>query len=69
MVENVKKLLMDRCQGAWEKINRLEEVKFKLVLDVNDKTEAIEIDKDQLTMDKNCANISFKTDPLRVPKK
>ncbi|KAF2903482.1 hypothetical protein ILUMI_02716 [Ignelater luminosus] len=68
VVENVKKLLMDRCQSAWEKINRLEEVKFKVQLDINDKNETIEIDKDMLTLDKNCANISFKTDPLRIPK-
>lgn len=69
MVENVKKILMDRCQAAWEKLNRLEEVRFKLKLDINDKTESLEIDKDQLTLDKNCANISFKIDPLRIAKK
>lgn len=59
---------MDRCQSAWEKLNRLDEVKFKVQLDINDKNETIEIDKDMLTLDKNCANISFKTDPLRIPK-
>jgi tektin-2 len=64
----VKKLLVERCQAAWEKLNKLEEVKFKLNLELNDKTEAIEIDKDQLNLDKNCANISFKTDPLRIVK-
>lgn len=67
-MENVKKLLMDRSQSAWEKINRLQEIRFKVMLDINDKHEAIDIDKDQLTMDKNCANISFKTDALRIPK-
>lgn len=67
VVENVKKLLMDRCQATWEKLNRLEEVRFKLRLDINDKKEAIAIDTDQLTLDKNCANISFKTDPLKIP--
>lgn len=68
VVEDVKKMLIERCQGAWEKINNLNEVRFKLNLDINDKHEAIEIDRDQLTLDKNCANISFKTDPLRVVK-
>ncbi|EEZ99614.1 tektin-2 [Tribolium castaneum] len=68
VVEGVKKLLIERCQAAWEKLNKLEEVRFKLNLELNDKTEAIEIDKDQLTLDKNCANISFKTDPLRIVK-
>ncbi|XP_076264113.1 tektin-2 [Rhynchophorus ferrugineus] len=68
VVEGVKKMLIERCQDAWEKINKLNEVRFKLNLDINDKHEAIEIDTDQLTLDKNCANISFKTDPLRLVK-
>ncbi|XP_056630628.1 tektin-2 [Diorhabda sublineata] len=68
LVENVKKMLVERCQSAWEKLNKLEEVKFYLNLDINDKTEAYEIDKDQLTLDKNCANITFKIDPLRIVK-
>lgn len=68
VIEGVKKMLIERCQEAWEKINKLNEVRFKLNLDINDKHEAIEIDKDQLTLDKNCANISFKTDPLRIVK-
>lgn len=62
-------MLIERCQATWEKINRLEEVRFKLNLDINDKAESIELDKDQLTLDKNCANISYKTDPLRIVKK
>lgn len=69
VVENAKRQLVERCQAAWEKINRLEEVRFKLRLEINDKGEAIDIDQDQLTLDKNCANISFKIDPLRIPKK
>ncbi|XP_017781142.1 PREDICTED: tektin-B1, partial [Nicrophorus vespilloides] len=68
VLEGVKKLLVERCQAAWEKINRLEEVRFKLTLDINDKQESIELDKDQLTLDKNCANISYKIDPLRIAK-
>ncbi|KAJ8922335.1 hypothetical protein NQ315_004278 [Exocentrus adspersus] len=68
VLETVKKLLMERCQSVWEKLNKLEEVKFKLNLEINDKNEALEIDKDQLTLDKNCANITFKTDALRTVK-
>ncbi|KAK9737978.1 hypothetical protein QE152_g10253 [Popillia japonica] len=67
VLESVKKLLIDRCQTSWEKLNRLEEVKFKLVLDINDKGETMEIDKEQLKLDRNCANISYKTDSLRIP--
>lgn len=62
-------MLTDRCQASWEKLNRLDEVRFKLMLELDNKNEAIAIDTDQLTLDKNCANISFKTDALRTPKK
>lgn len=66
VLETAKKLLVERCQSTWEKMNRLEEVRFKLKLDIGDKSETLEIDRDQLTLDKNCANISYKTDPIRI---
>ncbi|XP_049871168.1 tektin-B1-like [Pectinophora gossypiella] len=69
VTESNKKLLIDRCQSAWEKINKLEVMKFKLQLDLNDKNEALAIDKDMLSLDKNCANITFKTDSLKTPKR
>lgn len=62
-------MLIDRCQSAWEKINRLEVVKFKLQLDLNDKNEALQIDKDMLNLDKDSANITYKTDSLKTPKR
>ncbi|GLV34019.1 uncharacterized protein CBL_11098 [Carabus blaptoides fortunei] len=68
VLEDVKKMLMDRCQASWEKLNRLQEVRFKLTLEIDNKEESVAIDKDQLTLDKNCANISFKLDALRIPK-
>lgn len=60
-------MLIDRCQSAWEKINKLEVVKFKLQLDLNDKNEALQIDKDMLSLEKNSANITYKTDSLKNP--
>ncbi|XP_026318614.1 tektin-B1-like [Hyposmocoma kahamanoa] len=69
VTEANKKLLIDRCQSTWEKINRLESVKFKLQLDLNDKTEALTIDKNMLSLDKDCANITYKTDSLKTPKR
>lgn len=62
-------MLIDRCQSAWEKINKLEVVKFKLQLDLKDKNEALQIDKDMLSLDKDCANITYKTDSLKTPKR
>ncbi|XP_063390363.1 tektin-B1-like [Cydia fagiglandana] len=69
VTESNKKMLIDRCQSAWEKINKLEVVKFKLQLDLNDKNEALQIDKDMLSLDKDCANITYKTDSLKTPKR
>lgn len=69
IVENNQKMLMDQCHSAWEKINRLNEVKFKLNLEIDNKHEAEVIDTNQLRLDKFCANITYKPDPLRAPKK
>lgn len=69
VVENNQRMLRDQCQAAWEKLNRLDEVKFKLNLDLTDKREAEDIDMAQLELDKHCSNITFKTDPTRVPRK
>lgn len=64
----MKKQFIERCQATWEKINKLEEIKYKLNLDVNDKYEALDIDREQLNQDKHSAQITFKIDPLRVVK-
>lgn len=69
IVENNQRLLAVQCQKAWEKLSRLEEVKFKLNLEVTNKTEAEELDMRQLTLDKFAANITYKPDPTRNPKK
>ncbi|XP_078040896.1 tektin-B1 [Augochlora pura] len=68
VIENVKHSLTQRIQAAWEKLNRLEEVRFKIALEVEDKDETIKIDKENLSLDRTCANISFKPNALRVPK-
>lgn len=49
-----------RAQAAWEKLNHLEDVKFKLSLDIEDKSETIRIDKENFELDDTCANISYK---------
>lgn len=68
-MEGVKKLFVDRLQATWEKINKIEELRFKINLEISDKFEASEIDREQLNLDKNCANITFKIDPQRIVKK
>lgn len=69
IIENNQKMLRDQCQKSWEKLNRLGEVKFKVGLEISNKKEAQECDVKQLGLNKFCANITFKPDPLRVPKK
>lgn len=69
VIENNQRLLADQCQRAWEKLGRLEEVKFKLGLEVGNKAEAEELDVAQLDLNKFAANITYKPDPTRYPKK
>ncbi|XP_039482153.1 tektin-B1 [Drosophila santomea] len=68
VLENNQRLLADRCQKAWEKLNRLEEVRFKIGLEIEFKVEAVQLDNSQLALDRNSANISYKPDPTRNPK-
>ncbi|XP_017885994.1 tektin-2 [Ceratina calcarata] len=68
VIENVKKWLTERVQSAWEKLNRLEEVRFGVQLEVEDKEETINIDRENLSLDRTCANISYKPNALRTPK-
>lgn len=69
VIENNQRLLADQCQKAWEKLNRLEDVKFKLGLEVNNKAEAEHLDFNQLKLDACAANNTYKVDPTRQPKK
>lgn len=68
IVESNKKMLIDQCQLAWNMLNRLEEIKCKLDVDVKFKDEARECDYRQLTLS-NSSDITFKTDPMRNSKK
>ncbi|PSN41225.1 Tektin-2 [Blattella germanica] len=68
VIECLKALLTNKCMTAWEQLNRLKEVQFKLQLDVANKKSAIEIDSENLEMTKDCAGTSYKPDPLRIPK-
>ncbi|XP_033211590.1 tektin-2 [Belonocnema kinseyi] len=67
VVEGTKNTLTNRVQAAWEKLNRLEEVRFKVNLDLQDKRETLEIDRENLSLDRTCANLSYKPDALRTP--
>lgn len=49
-------------------MNELIEVRFKLKIDIEDKREAEDIDSEQLALNKDCSSITYKVDPLRVPR-
>lgn len=53
---------------AWCKLNELIEVRFKLKIDIEDKREAEDIDSEQMALNKDCSAITYKVDPLRVPR-
>lgn len=49
-------------------MNELIEVRFKLKIDIEDKREAEDIDSEQLALNKDSALVTYKVDPLRVPR-
>lgn len=67
ILENNQVLLADRCQKAWEKLTRLEEVRFNIGLEIENKVEAVDMDTVQLTLNRNSSGISYKPDPMRNP--
>lgn len=68
-VESSVKMLADQCQRAWEQLNRLNEVKMKLNLELMHKNEARDCDNQQRLTNEVCSNVTFKTDPMRNPRK
>uniref|UniRef100_A0A0A9XWS8 Tektin n=1 Tax=Lygus hesperus TaxID=30085 RepID=A0A0A9XWS8_LYGHE len=67
MLENLKAMMTQKCMDAWIQVNRLDELKFKIVRDIHDKVDALLIDQEAVELDKNGGNISFKPDPARIP--
>lgn len=69
IIETMKKSLTETIQAAWEKLNRLEEIRFQVNLDLEDKTEALIIDRDNANLNRDSASISYKPNSLRIPKR
>lgn len=65
----MRKLLDDHCHTAWEKINALQDLIFKLNNELSDKEQVLEVDNAQLNLNRNCAQISLKTEPLATVKR
>lgn len=69
MIECNKKMLIEQCQMAWERLNRLVDVKNKLDTELVNKEEARTCDYQQRMLTDSSAGVTFKTDPMRNPKK
>lgn len=67
--EALKNAFTEKIHAAWVKLNKLEEVRFQLNLDFEDKTETISIDSENLTLTRASGGISYKPNSLRIPKK
>lgn len=69
IVESGVKMLADQCQRAWEQLNRLNDIKMKLSLELMHKNEARDCDNQQRFTNELSTNVTFKTDPMRQPRK
>lgn len=69
MIESNKKMLSEQCQMAWERLNRLDEMRNKLSTELMDKEAARTCDYQQRMLTDQSAGVTFKTDPMRNPKK
>jgi tektin-2 len=68
VINAIQRNLHNRCQQAFEQINRLQEARHQLLNDLNDKNVAHGIDEENLALNKDSSAISFKPNPLRIPK-
>lgn len=69
IIEQSAKVLRDQCSRSWEYINRLNEIKAELNVELLHKTEAHTCDSLQIILDDNVMNVPSKIDPMRNPKK
>lgn len=68
VIDAIKRKLHQKCQQSFEQINRLQEARQQLINDLDDKNTAYGIDEENLALNKYSSAISFKPNPLRIPK-
>lgn len=62
-------LLKERCQSAWLKLQRLEDVRFKILQELKNKKDTVDMDARLLAMNRFSTDISYKMEPLRNPRR
>jgi len=68
VIDAIKRQLHEKCQLSYEQINRLQEARQQLLNDLNDKNSNHAIDSENLALNQYSSAISFKPNPLRIPK-
>ena len=69
VIDGIKKALQQKASESFEQLCLLQEARQQILADLQDKNLALGIDVDQYNLTENSPMISFKPDPLRVPKK
>ncbi|CAH4032981.1 tektin-B1-like [Pieris brassicae] len=67
ILENSKRVLTDVCHMGWEKLKELTNVFCRLEREIQNKDDALGIDRHVKELDRYSSDISFKIDPTRVP--
>lgn len=68
VIDGIKKQLHNKISEAFEQLCLLQEARQQIQADLQDKNIALGIDIDQYNLSETSPNISYKPDPLRVPK-
>lgn len=68
VIDAIKRTLHQKCQLSFEQINRLQEARQQLLNDLNDKNSSFANDEENLALTETSSAVSFKPNPLRVPK-
>jgi tektin-2 len=68
VIEGIKKQLQQKVDESFEQLCVLQEARQQVLADLQDKNVALGIDVDQYNLTEESSGISYKPDPLRVPK-
>lgn len=67
VIDGVKKALQQKISEAFEQLCLLQEARQQIQADLQDKSITLGIDIDQYNLSDWSTNITYKTDPLKVP--
>ncbi|XP_016842708.1 tektin-2 [Nasonia vitripennis] len=66
LIEEMKKMMTNHIQIAWDKLNRLEDIKSKVIHELRDKSEAIKIDRENYDLSRTFPNFTYKPYALDI---